>query len=581
MKIAHLTTVDISLRFLIRPQLVAALDHGEVLGISAAGEYVEELELLGIRHVALASSTRGVNPLADVKTMIQFWKILRKERPDILHTHNPKPGVYGRILGRLAGVPIVINTVHGLYATDESAAWKKTVVYGLEYVAARFSDAELVQNPEDVELLRRYRIVPRERLKLLGNGVDLSRFSPERARSSRVRIRAELGIGPDEVVVGAVGRLVAEKGLPELVEAATDLGSSARFVVVGPHDPDKADSLDEATIRRGERAGIQFLGMRQDIDAVYGAFVVFVLASHREGYPRAAMEAAASGLPLVATDIRGCRQVVEHETNGLLVPARSPDLLTGAIRTLVDDPDLRVAMGRASSDRARRLFDERIVVEKVMDTYGDLADRKGLMWEFGSPTDDVTIRGGGVGDEAAIARLHARMISTGFLSTLGHRFLELLYRQLILSERGMVVVAEADDAIVGFVAGASDTGAFYKEFLRRNLIAASIRLVPAMLRPRSWKRIWETLRYGSESSQVRAELLSTAVAPGARGRGVGLKLVQELLSMSASRDIEKVKVVVGAENTAAIGLYERAGFAHPEMMEVHAGTQSLELVWSS
>jgi ribosomal protein S18 acetylase RimI-like enzyme len=238
-------------------------------------------------------------------------------------------------------------------------------------------------------------------------------------------------------------------------------------------------------------------------------------------------------------------------------------------------------MGRASSDRARRLFDERIVVEKVMDTYGDLADRKGLMWEFGSPTDDVTIRGGGVGDEAAIARLHARMISTGFLSTLGHRFLELLYRQLILSERGMVVVAEADDAIVGFVAGASDTGAFYKEFLRRNLIAASIRLVPAMLRPRSWKRIWETLRYGSESSQVRAELLSTAVAPGARGRGVGLKLVQELLSMSASRDIEKVKVVVGAENTAAIGLYERAGFAHPEMMEVHAGTQSLELVWSS
>ena len=581
MKIAHLTTVDISLRFLIRPQLVAALEHGEVLGISAAGEYVEELELLGIRHVSLDSSTRGANPMADVKTMVQFWKILRSERPDILHTHNPKPGVYGRILGRLAGVPIVINTVHGLYATDESPVWKKTVVYGLEYVAARFSDAELVQNPEDVELLRRYRIVPRERLRLLGNGVDLSRFSPERARSNRARIRDELGIGPDEVVVGTVGRLVAEKGLPELVDVATNLGSSARFVFVGPHDPDKADSLDDTTIRRGESAGVRFLGMREDIDAVYGAFDIFVLASHREGYPRAAMEAAASGLPIVATDIRGCRQVVEHEINGFLVPVRSPALLTSAIRTLVGDPDLRAAMGRASSDRARRLFDERLVVEKVMDTYAAVADRKGLMWEFESLSYDFTIRRGIPGDEAAIARLHARMISTGFLSTLGHKFLELLYWQLILSRQGIVVVAETDDAIVGFVAGAADTGAFYKEFLLRNFMAASIRMVPAMLRPSSWKRVWETFRYGSDSSEVRAELLSTAVAPAARGQGIGFALAQELLTISAARGIAKVKVVVGVENTTAIALYERAGFAHPEMIEVHAGVESLELVWSS
>ena len=147
--------------------------------------------------------------------------------------------------------------------------------------------------------------------------------------------------------------------------------------------------------------------------------------------------------------------------------------------------------------------------------------------------------------------------------------------------RTLVAVAEVDDVVVAFVAGADDTGAFYKEFLRRNLISASLRVMPAMLKPRSWTKIWETLRYGSMSSQVQAELLSTAVASAAQGRGVGNALVLELLDIAVTRKIEKVKVVVGAENKAAIGLYESAGFAQPEMMRVHTGTESLELVWSS
>lgn len=257
-------------------------------------------------------------------------------------------------------------------------------------------------------------------------------------------------------------------------------------------------------------------------------------------------------------------------------------MLTDAIRTLIDDSDLRDKMGRASSERAQHLFDESLVVEKVMETYANLAGQRGLMWDFGSSHgDEFKIRRGVVGDETAIAGLHARMISTGFLSSLGHGFLKLLYRQLLLSERGMVAVAEADDVVVAFVAGADDTSAFYKEFLRRNFIAASVRLVPAMLKPRSWRKIWETLRYGSVSSQVQAELLSTAVAPAVQGRGVGNALVLELLDIAVTRKIENVKVVVGAENEAAIGLYEGAGFAQPEMMKVHTGTESLELVWSS
>lgn len=380
MKIAHLTTVDLSLRYLVLPQLEAAADIGEAIGISAPGPHVAFLEERGIRHIPLTASTRGMSVGADLRAARQLWRVLRREQVDVLHTHNPKPGVYGRILGRLAGVPIVVNTVHGLYATPESPWLRRAVVYTLEWLAARFSHMELVQNPEDVELLGRLRIVPRHRLRLLGNGVDLERFSPATASAGRAARRAELGVPDDEVVVGMVGRLVAEKGVPELIEAAEALGDRVTVVVIGPDDPEKADALPRDMIRRGEAAGVRFLGMRDDVEAWYGAFDVFVLPSHREGFPRAAMEAAASGLPIVATDIRGCRQVVDDGVNGYRFAVRDVDALTAAVGRLAGDRDLRTRMGEASALRATEEFDERAVVDRVMTAYRDVAVARGMAW---------------------------------------------------------------------------------------------------------------------------------------------------------------------------------------------------------
>lgn len=581
MKIAHLTTVDMSLRYLLLPQLDAALAHGEVIGISAPGPHVAELESRGIRHVPLEASTRGINLTADIRSAWQLWIALRRERPDILHTHNPKPGVYGRVLGRLAGVPIVVNTVHGLYATPESKLWKRAIVYGLEMIASRFSDAELVQNPEDLELMMQRHIAPRRKLRLLGNGVDLSRFNPERSLSSREDKRKELGVGVDEVVVGFVGRLVAEKGLPELVQAASMSPPSVRFVVVGPGDPDKADSLDSATIRQGEEAGVLFLGMRHDVEDLYGAFDIFALPSHREGYPRAAMEAAASGLPVIATDIRGCREVVADGVNGVLVPVNDPERLSNAIEFLAGDLGLREQMGLASADRARALFDEDRVVEIVMQTYRNVAARKGIDWRLMTTDVDTTIRKASQADTPAIAMLHVRGIDTGFLSSLGPGFLRVLYEGLIASDRGTLFVAEQAGTVIGFVAGVSHTGKFYKEFLRRRAPAAVWRMLPALLRPKTWKRAWDNVRYGTGEETVSAELLAMAVAPLARRRGLGASLVQALLDDARSQGIEAMKVVVGADNPEAISLYESTGFGDPRRIEIHAGTPSLELLWSS
>lgn len=376
MKIAHLTTVDMSLRYLLLPQLEAAKESGESIGISADGEFVPELESRGIRHIALTSSTRGMNLVADARAIGQLWRVLRRERPDILHTHNPKPGVYGRIAGRLSGVPIVVNTVHGLYATSESSFVKRVIVYTLEWMASRFSDAELIQSPEDFELLWQRGIMPRSKLRLLGNGVDLARFRPN--PTLRERVRQELGLTDEQIAVGLVARLVEEKGVPELIEAAERLDDRYVVFIVGPKDHDKADAVSEELLSRAETDGVRFLGMRQDVERIYQGLDIFVLPSHREGFPRAAMEAAASGLPVIATDIRGCRQVVADGVNGVLFPVRDVGALTEAIARVGGDTEMRSAMSHASVDRARALFDEREIVSRVMGAYADVASSKGL-----------------------------------------------------------------------------------------------------------------------------------------------------------------------------------------------------------
>lgn len=376
-RLVHVTTTDMSLALLLGPQLEAFAAAGyEVIGASAPGRYVAGLESRGIRHHPLHHATRSMAPHRDVGAMTELYRCLRALRPDIVHTHNPKPGLYGRLAARAARVPVVVNTVHGLYALPEDPWPKRALVYSLERMAAACSDAELVQNPEDVETLRRLGISA-SKLQSLGNGIDLARFALDAVDpSARAAVRAEIGAGPDDVVCGVVGRLVWEKGYREIFEAATLLRGHSpriRFVVVGGHDTEKSDQITEQDATRASAAAdLTFLGPRDDVERCYAAMDCYVLASHREGFPRSAMEAAAMGLPVIATDIRGCRQVVDDGSSGLLVPVRDPGALARAIRELADDDQLRATMARAARAKALRDFDQDAVIELTLDTYARL-----------------------------------------------------------------------------------------------------------------------------------------------------------------------------------------------------------------
>jgi glycosyltransferase involved in cell wall biosynthesis len=376
-RIVHLTTADISLALLLGPQLRAFAAAGyEVIGASAPGPHVADLARWGIRHEPLAHATRSMAPHRDARALFELRTLFRRLAPDLVHTHNPKPGLYGRFAARLARVPKVVNTVHGLYALPDDPWAKRAVVYSLERAAATCSDAELIQNPEDVDVLRRLRI-PERKLHLLGNGIDLQRFDPDRLDPARVaELRASLGAAPDDVVCGVVGRLVWEKGYREVFAAAAALRTRApnvRIVVVGPIDAEKEDAITPADLERAERdGGVTFLGMRDDVDELYGAMDLYLLASHREGFPRSAMEAAAMGLPVVVTDIRGGRQVVDDGVTGALVPVGDAGAIADAVAKLAADHAAREAMGRAGRAKAHREFDDRRVIEITLGVYEEL-----------------------------------------------------------------------------------------------------------------------------------------------------------------------------------------------------------------
>ena len=390
-KLIHVTTVDLSLDSLLRYQLQRFREHGfDVLGVSAPGPNVSALEAAGIPHVAVPALTRSWSPEDDLRATAQLVRVFRRERPAVVHTHNPKSGVLGRVAARLARVPVIVNTVHGLYANPALPRGRRWAIDRAEAWSMRLSDHELFQSEEDLRRALRERMVPPDRASWLGNGVDLRRFDPARVPAGEVVARrAAWGVPEGAVVVGSVARLVREKGLVELVAAAERVRrerEDVSFVVVGPPEPTKDDGLSPAELDRARAAGVILPGegAREDMPSIYAAFDVFVLASHREGMPRSLIEASAMARPVIATDIRGCREVVDPGVTGTLIPVRDERAIAAAVLVAVDAPD-RESVGDAGRRRALDRFDEDGVVERTLQVYRRLLRRHGIRWDGEQP----------------------------------------------------------------------------------------------------------------------------------------------------------------------------------------------------
>jgi glycosyltransferase involved in cell wall biosynthesis len=379
-RVAHVATIQPTVRFLLLPQLCYLRDEGyDVTAISAPGPYTRDVESEGIRFIPWPHATRAWHPTADVRALGELLAILRRERFHVLHTHTPKPGILGRIGARAAGIPLVVNTVHGLYVTRDDPLRRRLPVLAIEWLAARFSDVELYQSEEDLAWARHLKLARSGRTVRLGNGTDLSRFDPVAISPARLRaLRRELGIPEGTLVIGTVGRLVAEKGYRELLAAFRDVQSDfpeVRLLAIGPREPDKPDGIrDDEVAAAGDR--VIFAGPRVDVPDLLALMDVFVLASWREGVPRSAIEAAAMARPLILSDVRGCREVVRDGIEGVLIPPRDSKRLAETLTQLLGDSKLRTRLGVAARARAINRFDEQTVFHVIAETYERLLTRR-------------------------------------------------------------------------------------------------------------------------------------------------------------------------------------------------------------
>lgn len=329
--------------------------------------------------------TRTTNPLADLLTFRALLRLLRAVRPDLVHAFDTKPTVWGRLAARIAGVPVIVGTLPGLgalYSTDQWRARAARLIYEpLQALACRLSSLTLFQNADDAREFERRGIVPRGEAPVIpGSGVRTDLFHNDLPREQRAALRATLGLPEDAVVVVMVSRVTRAKGVLVLVEAARRLREVApgiRVVVAGAEDGAGADRLTPAEL--GElRATTTWLGRRSDIKEILAASDVAVLPSYyREGVPRALLEAAAMGLPLVAADVPGSRDVVRQSRTGFLVPPRDAAALVDALATLAGNPALRSRFGAEARRVAVAEYDLAHIAADTAARYADLLARAG------------------------------------------------------------------------------------------------------------------------------------------------------------------------------------------------------------
>jgi N,N'-diacetylbacillosaminyl-diphospho-undecaprenol alpha-1,3-N-acetylgalactosaminyltransferase len=365
------------------PVMQALRERGaQVWAICPPGEYSPRFREHGIEFVPISLARKTFNPLRAWTTVNRLRSILRELWPDVLHTSTLRPNVYGALAGWLAGVPVIVCTVEGLGTLYTNHDLKTRLLrWGVEQttrLALRAADAIIFLNPDDQSYYLSQKLCRPEQARLIVSaGIDVKAFSPDRfSLEERQRLRQERGLSPDAVVVTMIARLIAPKGVREFLQAAERLNGKARFVLIGEPDPGNFDSLTWEEIQAYVRRGLVLApGWQNDVLPWLAITDVFVLPSYREGTPVTVLEAMAMGLPVVATDVPGCREAVVAGETGFLVPPRNVDELVQAIRKLVEDPALRRRMGQAGRARAVQRFAIERITAQYLDLYAELLRR--------------------------------------------------------------------------------------------------------------------------------------------------------------------------------------------------------------
>ncbi len=328
----------------------------------------------GIEVVDVPALVRRISPFNDIKSFVSIFRILRKSKPDIVHTHTSKAGVLGRLAAWMARVPIIIHTPHGHVFYGHFGRSLSKIFLQMEKLLGRITHHQIALTPEERNDYLSLRVTKPSNTTVIHSGVDLHRFS--KGEKQLTRKRKELGIPPHSLVIGYVGWLIPIKGVTYLVSAMADVAEKypkSLLVLVGKGD-DKGEEeikLKEQVERAGLEDKVRFLGWRPDVDEIMGCFDIFVLPSLNEGMGRVLVEAMAAGLPIVASRVGGIPDLVKDGKNGLLVPPADAPALAKAIFDLLADKKTRNRMGKAGTKMCRP-YSAEAMVEQIDDLYREL-----------------------------------------------------------------------------------------------------------------------------------------------------------------------------------------------------------------
>jgi len=322
----------------------------------------------GLNHVTLNMSRKGLNPLNEIKTIYDFWRLYRDLSPQIVHHVTVKPIIYGSLVAALINKSFVVNAISGLGYVFTSLPKKNVIRFLTTFLYKialnRPNSKTIFQNPDDLNLFIQEGMIEKSKTRLiLGSGVNCSVFSPMPAKDG-------------DVMVMLPARMLFDKGIYEFVNAVTLLKADypkVKFVLVGRADDGNPAIIPTKQLRAWEMAGlIEWWGYKRNMNEVLNMATMVVLPSYREGLPKVLLEAAACNKPIISTNVPGCKEIVRHEVNGLLIPAKDEVALAEAIRRLLDNPAFARQLGENGRNIVQNEFSEALVVKKTFEVYEHL-----------------------------------------------------------------------------------------------------------------------------------------------------------------------------------------------------------------
>jgi glycosyltransferase involved in cell wall biosynthesis len=372
----RVTTVPMSLNILLRYQLRFMSQYYRVVAIADPEGGLEDVPPReGVETIGVPM-TRAITPVKDLKALWQLYRIFKKEKPLIVHTHTPKAGLLGMMAAKLAGVPVRLHTVAGLPLLEATGA-RRRLLDQVEKLTYKCAHMVYPNSFELKDIIVKNGLSKSSKLKVIGNGstngIDTDFFSPGQvSEQTKTRLRNELDIQDSDFVYCFVGRIVADKGINELIKAFADLAATDRrvkLILVGPFERE-LDPLEAATEEMITHLKcIKWVGYQSDVRPYLAISDVFVFPSYREGFPNVVMQAGAMGLPSIVSDINGCNEIVQDGVNGFIIPVKNSEVLKIKMQLLKEDKNLCCIVAKTCRSLIESQYKREFVWQKILEEY--------------------------------------------------------------------------------------------------------------------------------------------------------------------------------------------------------------------